>query len=354
MGKASDSTLKTKKTGAARRRSNGGVRIQEVAKLAGVGAMTVSRAINNPSTVSPEKRKAIEAAIKKTGYVPNFMAGSLRSNRSKIIAVLNPTMKTSIFSDLTQGMWDVLQPEGYQLLLGSTSYSLDREEQLVRAFLSQQADGVVLTAIDHTPACRALLRENDIAVVETFDLAENPIDMVVGFSAFDAAAEMAAYLAGQGYRKIGLIAAPGAADKRAKRRIDGFTKGLKEAGLGLLKRRRYDVSDLTTRAGADAIGVMMAKNPDVDAIFCTNDLLAVGAVMECQRRGWDVPSRVAIAGFGDIDIASVLHPRLTTVRLSGYDMGVKTARLLLAKLGGEPVPEKTIDMGFEIIRRESA
>ena len=330
------------------------MRIGEVAKLAGVGAMTVSRAINNPSAVSPAKLRSIEAAIKKTGYVPNLMAGSLRSNRSKIIAVLNPTMRTSIFSDLTQGMWDVFQPQGYQLLLGSTAYSIDREEQLVRAFLSRQADAIVLTAVDHTPACRNLLRNNDIAVVETFDLADDPIDMVVGFSAYDAAAEMAAYLARRGYKKIGLIAAPGAADKRAKRRVDGFVDGLKGEGLSLSKRLRHDVEELSVSAGADAIGIMIAHNPDVDAVFCTNDLLAVGAVLECHRRGWAVPARVAIAGFGDIDIASVLHPRLTTVRLSGYDMGVKTAEMLLNRLSDNAVTEKVVDMGFEIVRRESA
>ncbi|MEM8987602.1 MAG: LacI family DNA-binding transcriptional regulator [Pseudomonadota bacterium] len=335
-------------------RKRGHVRIEDVAKVAGVGAMTVSRALNQPHTVSAEKRKLVADAIRKTGYVPNLVAGSLASSRSKIIAVINPAMRTSIFSDMTQGMWDVLEKEDYQLLLGSTDYSQRREDKLIRTFISRRVDGLVLTGASHSKSSRRQLENNNITVIETFDLPADPIDMVVGFSAFEAAAEMARLAGAWGYKNPGIITAPKTTDNRTQRRIDGFISGLKDVKLRLKKKSVCEAQALTMKAGGAALEQLLAADPTIDIVLCTNDILAVGALLACQRNGWSSPERVAVTGFGDIEIADQLSPSLTTVRVRGYEMGQRIGELMLARLQGDVAQAHICDMGFEIIRRQSA
>ena len=336
------------------RRKSSRVRIEEVAKLAGVSVMTVSRAINNPDAVSAEKRAAIQDAIKKTGYVPNLMAGSLRANKSKIIAVLTPLIKTSVFADIVQGMSDVLDKEGYQILIGSTAYSLEREEQLVRAFLGRRVDGVVMAGVTHTEETRKMLQSEDIAVIETVDLAERPIDMTVGCSTFNAASDVARYLTDMGYKNIGMITPPAELAERVRPRTEGFVSGLRDAGAPLDKDRQFETIELSMSAGAKALERLLQKQPDTDAVFCTADTLAIGAILACQRNGWDAPGRIAVVGFGDIEIAADISPSLTTIRIKGYEIGQMSAKLLLKKLHGEKIDDPYCDIGYELIRRESA
>ncbi len=335
-------------------RGSARVRIEDVASAAGVSAMTVSRALNRPDLVSAEKRKIIADAVKKTGYVPNLVAGNLASNRSQIIAIINPTLRTSIFSDLTQGMWDILGPQGYQLLMGSTDYSRRREDKLIKTFIGRQVDGLVLTGVSHSAVSRMALQKNNISVIETFDLPEDPIDMVVGFSAFDAAAEMGRLVAEWGYRNPAIITAPTTTDNRTQRRLDGFLQGLRKAKLKVKKRSICEADDISIEAGGDAFGRLHDLREDHDIVLCTNDILAVGALLAAQRHGYKIPNDVAITGFGDIEIAKSLNPALTTVRVRGYDIGRKIGALFLERLSTKSPQSPICDMGVEILRRESA
>ena len=133
-----------------RSRGRGTTRMEEVARLAGVSAITVSRALNKPDKVAEGTREAIWRAIEATGYIPNQLAGSLASNRSRTIGVIVPTIVNSIFADKVQGMTDVLGKAGYQLLLANSGYSLDLEADLVAAFLAQRPSGLVLTGVTHS------------------------------------------------------------------------------------------------------------------------------------------------------------------------------------------------------------
>jgi LacI family gluconate utilization system Gnt-I transcriptional repressor len=163
------------------------MRMEDVARLAGVSAITVSRALRHPEKVANETRDRITSAIRTLGYVPNLTAASLASNRSGIIAAIIPTVTNSIFADTVQGMSDRLRREGYQLLLGNTGYSVEEESALVSAFLARRPDGIILTGARHTPTTREMLADANLPVVETWDLAVEPIDMMVGFSNFEAA-----------------------------------------------------------------------------------------------------------------------------------------------------------------------
>ena len=335
-----------------RSRAHGTVRIEEVARLAGVSAITVSRVLNTPAKVAEKTRKAVWEAIERTGYIPNQLAGSLASNRSRTIGVIIPTVVNSIFADKVQGMTDVLSREGYQLLLANSGYSLEVEAQLVAAFVAQRPSGLVITGVTHAERTRSLLARAGIPVVETWSLSSEPIDMLVGFSNEDAAYAMVRHLAGLGYRKIALVSAPVADNDRAASRVEGYRKAVRELGLACDPRLEREAS-FSLRNGALALQELLAEHRGIEAVFFANDILAAGALLECQRRGLRVPGDIGIAGFDDVDLAAEIVPGLTTVRIPRYEIGARAAALILDRIAGREPSENVIDLGFEIVTRGS-
>lgn len=327
-------------------------RIQDVAKAAGVSAITVSRALREPERVAQRTRAAVLQAIERLGYVPDLVAGALASRKSRVVGAVVPTIAGAMFADTVQGMSDALRDEGYQLLLGAHGYDLAAEQSLVQAFLGRRADGLILTGAQHAPGTRRLLAAAAVPVVETWDLGRNPLDMTVGFSNFRAAKAMAEHLVARGYRRIAFVSGPLRGYDRSRARRDGFRAGLARGPARFLELHVPGPTGM--RAGAEAIAALLARDPEVDAAFFVNDVMAAGALMECQRRGWAVPQRVAIAGFGDFEVAAATSPALTTVRISGYEIGRRAALMLAARLAGRDVGPRTVDLGFEVVARESA
>ena len=156
--------------------------LEDVASVAGVAPITVSRALRSPERVAAATRAKIDAAVKQVNYIPNLVAGSLASNRTRTVAVIIPTLANSIFTEVLQGMDDVLGPERYQVIVGNSNYSVTEEEKLVAAFLARQVDGLVLTGSSHGERVRAMLSSHPVPVVETWSTPQAPIDMSVGFS----------------------------------------------------------------------------------------------------------------------------------------------------------------------------
>jgi LacI family gluconate utilization system Gnt-I transcriptional repressor len=327
-----------------------GIRMEDVAELAGVTIMTVSRAINTPEKVAPGTRERIEKAIAKVGYVPNLAASSLASKRSRIVAAIVPTISNSTFADTVRGLSDTLATEGYQLLLGQTGYDEAREEALVFALLGRHVDGVVLTGVRHSKALVKRLRSLRIPVVETWDLTDTPIDMVAGFSNFDAGREIGRYLLGKGHRCLGFSGGEG---DRTDSRLEGLRSAMKSTRGARLVTAVLPVGT-TFRTGREALRLLLEKESALDAIFFANDAVAVGALMECQRRGIRVPRDLAIVGFTDLDIASEIEPGLTTVHVRSHDIGVEAARMLLMRFKAETVEQPIRDLGFALVKRASA
>jgi LacI family gluconate utilization system Gnt-I transcriptional repressor len=335
-----------------RSRGRGTIRIEEVARLAGVSAITVSRALNIPGKVAEETRKAIWEAIEKTGYIPNQLAGSLASNRSRTIGVIIPTIVNSIFADKVQGMTDVLGKEGYQLLLANSGYSLEVEAELVASFVAQRPSGLVITGTTHAERTRSLLARAGIPVVETWSIGSSPIDMLVGFSNEDAAYAMIRSLAELGYRKIPLVSAPTTDNDRAEGRVKGYRRAVRDLGLADDRRLERQVS-FSLRNGAEALSELLAEHKGIDAVFFANDILAAGGLLECQRRGIQVPDDLGIAGFDDVDLAAETVPGLTTVRIPRYEIGARAAAMILERIAGRQPKQTAIDLGFEIVWRGS-
>ena len=333
----------------------------EVARLAGVSKMTVSRLLANPASVAGETGERIQAAIERLDYVTDRVAGSLSSRRTGFIATVLPTLTNTNFADSAHGLTDALRPEGYQLSIGYTMYDMQEEERIVRALLARRPEALVLAETMHTRATTQLLMGAGIPIVEIWERPDRPIDHAVDFANLEVGRAAARYLIEQGHRRIAAIGPAGdgpVVDHRAMRRLDGFAAMLREAGLSADLVTRQGVTPFSFTQGADAMGQLLERTRAMTAVFAVSDLSAVGAVTECQRRGISVPDDLSIMGFGDFEIGRVCVPSLTTIRVDARGIGLETGRLILEMLGAATPPAQIVrpaalDLGFEIIERQS-
>ncbi|CAI8698180.1 LacI family DNA-binding transcriptional regulator [Burkholderia cepacia] len=331
--------------------------MSDVARLAGVSKMTVSRVLAGHS-VAAETRERVCKAIDQLGYVADAAAGALSSGRSEFVAVLVPSLSSSNFSDTVRGLTDALEPHGLQLLLGDTDYDLEREERLVRSMLRHQPRCIALTGAQHTDATRKVLQRSAIPVVEMWDLPTHPIDTAVGFSNVRAARAMVRHLAGQGYRRIGFLGGASELDRRGLDRLKGYQSEIKALGLCEPRVVRLGESPITMSHGGPAMAALLEMWPDTDAVMCVSDMSAFGAIMECHRRGLSVPADMAVAGFGNFEVATCCHPTITTVSVDAYGIGLRTGEALLAALqareNGERIESQSVRIDYTIVARESA
>lgn len=325
-------------------------RIEDVAAAAGTTAITVSRALRQPDKVAPETRRRILAAVEALGYIPNLSASALASRRSGIMALVVPTIANSVFAETVDGFSEVAGRAGFQILLGQGTYSAEAEHRLLTALAGRQPDALARIGIVRHDETRALLRRTRIPMAETWDLTDEPIDLVVGFSNRGAGHAMTRHLIQRGRRSIAYI---GSDDDRAAARRRGYADALEEAGLQPAAPD-IRVNEITYGAGRRALRALLQLAPKADAAFFANDVLAVGALLECRKIGLAVPDQLAVAGLGDFEIAQELTPALTTVRIPSHRIGAHAAELLLARIAGEAIDHRVVDLGFEIVERESA
>ena len=327
----------------------------DVARIAGVSKMTVSRALTGGG-VSDATRARIMAAIEAVDYVPDAGAGALSSGRSSFVAVLVPTLANSNFAETVRGLSDGLAGAGLQVLLGYTDYSLEREAEVVRAMLRHRPEAVVLTGGDHLKTTRDALSRSPALVVETWDLPRDPLGMVVGFSNAAAAGKMVRHLAARGYRRIGFIGGASGRDLRGHDRRAGYTRAIARLKLGEPRIVDHGEPPIGPSHGAEAMALLMQRWPDTDAVLCVSDLAAMGAIAACHRNGWAVPGRVAVAGFGDFEVAASCWPSLTTVEVDPRGIGHRSATLLLDALGGSGPNARTTRAvtSVRIVSRDSA
>ncbi len=336
----------------------GAVTMQTVARMAGVSAMTVSRALKSDASVSQETRERVLEIVRQVGYVPDATARVFATRRSGFIAALVPSLNNSNFSDTVHGMSEAFDAAGLQMLLGDTEYSLSREEDLIRAFLQRRPEAIVLTGGAHSEGTRKLLRSADIPIVETWDLPKEPLGDVVGFSNEEAGAAIVRHLHARGRRRIGFVGGKSSFDTRGSQRRAGFKKAARALGIPGDRVVLAGHSPVSMTQGPEALAAMLARWPDVDAIVCVSDLSAFGALAECQRRGIAVPERIAIAGFGDFEVARCCHPRLTTVAFDCAGIGRKAAEAALAALEARARNEirapATVRIPFRVVAGETA
>jgi LacI family gluconate utilization system Gnt-I transcriptional repressor len=273
------------------------------------------------------------------------------------VAALIPSINNSNFADTARGLTDALQGTGLQLLLGYTDYSVEKEEELIESMLRRRPEAIVVTGGRHTERGRQLLEKSRIPVVETWDLPKKPVRHVVGFSNAEACAALVKHLYAEGYRKIAFIGGTTNRDTRGADRRAGYEAAMAELKLAESRVISFGTPPISMQQGGEAIARLIEQWPEVEAAVCVSDLSAFGAVMECNRRKWKIPERIAIAGFGDFEVSRCCYPAITTVGVHCYDIGNRAGDLILRAIDGErrgrPAATETIITPYEVIARES-
>lgn len=326
-----------------------GTTVKDVARVAGVSPITVSRALTAPDRLAAKTLERVRGAIRQTGYVPNLLAGGLRSARSKLVAAVVPTITGPVFLDTIQGLTDALDARGYQLMLGQGGYRDSREDALIDAIIGRRPSGIVLTGMMHSAAARRRLVASGIPVVETWDLTPRPIDMMVGFSHERIGEAVAAFLHAGGRRRLAIISGD---DPRAQRRKDGFVAKARALGLRDVPVE-WVPAPTTLASGRAGLERLLEAHRGIDAVAASSDLLALGILLQARAIGLAVPDKLAIVGLGDLSLLAGMTPAITTVRIDGPRMGRIAANCIIERAEGREVAQRVIDVGFSLVERET-
>lgn len=340
------------------RRGMGWATMADVAREAGVSLMTVSRVYKRPESVSPRTRDNVLQAGARLGFLPNSVAGNLASGKTNMIGIVVPSLRNSNNATSIQGMADYLRQASYHFMIANTGYSLEDETAVVKAFIQRRPDGIVLTGTRHGQETIDLLKAAGVPVVETWETKGPFLDMATGFRNYEAARDITAHLIGRGYRKIGYIDYPAIGLTRYIERLAGLKDELEAAGLPsnqiVSPLEAQDLYQDASSFRGGAVGLQMLQGKyEIDAVLCASDILAVGALFECQRQGIAVPGQMAVAGFGDFEIASEVHPGLTTIRTNGYQIGWNAAEMLVQRILQPDADIPLRDVGYELVTRGS-
>lgn len=335
-----------------RRRASGRTTLSDVARAAGVSPITASRALRGERGVAQDLVQRVKDAAQQLGYVPDPAARALASQRSVQVPVLVPLLSNALFVDVLDAVHRTLFPHGYQALIGVTHYDPVEEEQLLRTYLAHRPAGLLVTGFDRTEAARQLIAASGVPCVHLMEMTSAPGVYCVGFSQQDAGHAMTAHLLERGRRRVAFVAAQ--LDPRTMQRAEGYRRCLRAAGLYDPRLELLSPEPSSIRLGGELLQELLRTRPEVDAVFFCNDDLAQGGLLAAQRLGLAVPGRVAIAGFNDLAGSDQMPPPLTTVRTPRSAIGEASARMLLALMKGEAPVQNSVDLGFELMARESS
>ncbi|HBE9179907.1 TPA: LacI family DNA-binding transcriptional regulator [Serratia fonticola] len=324
-----------------KRRSTGRVTLADVAQLAGVGTMTVSRALRTPEQVSDKLREKIESAVSELGYLPNLAASSLASASSYTIAMVVPSFSESGCADMFAGLQRVLQPAGYQIMLAESQHHIEREETLLETLLSYNLAAAVLLSIEHSENTRQALTAANIPVVEIGAIRTDPIDINIGIDYVAAMYQLTQTVIASGYQNVGLLCA-NQEQWIFQQHLQGWHKALLQNHMSP-HRVINAAQPASFSLGSQQLPEFLLAWPELDALVCASDELACGALYECQRRRIKVPEQLAIVGFGNSEVSQVCQPPLTTMTVPHKEIGIQAGKALLARLNDQPwQPEGSI------------
>ena len=295
------------------------VTINQVAKMAGVSTATVSRALNKPDTVSEAVKKKIERIIKKIGYIPNAGARSLMLKRTGSIGVIVPTLDNAIFAQGLEEFQRQLSQSGYQMLVASTNYDPEIENQQMRNLLLQGVEGIAMFGSSQKLELIRLLRTRKLPYIHIGTL-DTPLNGVE-------------YLVQVGHRNFGMIAGKTENNDRARDRVDGVVELLKRNRISLKKESIIEVPYQIQDARI-ALKKLLQINPSISAVVCGNDVLAIGALLEAQSQGIKIPHQCSILGFDNLELSRHIQPSLSTIHIDAIGMWSKAAHHLMSQING--------------------
>ena len=309
------------------------VTINQVAKIAGVSTATVSRALNKPDTVSEAVKKKIERIIKRIGYIPNAGARSLMLKRTGSIGVIVPTLDNAIFAQGLEEFQRQLSQSGYQMLVASTNYDPEIENQQMRNLLLQGVEGIAMFGSSQKLELIRLLRTRKLPYIHIGTL-DTPLNgYAAGFDNKKAIQLGVEYLVQVGHRNFGMIAGKTENNDRARDRVDGVVELLKRNRIFLKKESIIEVPYQIQDARI-ALKKLLQINPSISAVVCGNDVLAIGALLEAQSQGIKIPYQCSILGFDNLELSRHIQPSLSTIHIDAIGMWSKAANHLMSQING--------------------
>lgn len=324
--------------------------LADVARAAGVSTATVSRCLNDPDRVVEGTRSKVMDAVRELGYSPNFGARALAAKRTNTIGAIIPTMENAIFARGLQAFQEELREHGITMLVASSSYRADLEEEQIRTLAARGADGLLLIGYHRDPKIYEFLRRQGIPVLVAWVYDPDSAVPTVGFDNYSAMKALAEKVISLGHSRVGIITADQSSNDRARERVRAITDAMSEAGhrSGIsIEETTYGISQ-----GAEAFERLMTVQSPPTVVMCGNDVLAVGAIGRAKEMGLDVPGDVSVTGFDDIEIATVTSPPLTTVHVPHKRMGKEAARRLI-ELVGEAAPQPSVRLETTLSLRDS-
>lgn len=327
--------------------------MHDVASRAGVSQMTVSRVMNRKGYISDEVRKKVEAAAQEIGYVQNRLANGLRSEKTRLVAVVLPSLGNTVFTDVLSGITDAVTQQGFRSVFGVTEYYQDYENELVLDLLSWRPFGIVLAGLEHTDQTRNAIKASGIRIAEIMDIDGLPMSVAFGLSQKRAGQVTAQYMLEKGHRRFAYIGSLGGRDLRASKRLAGFFETITQAGATLISE---DISQLPSSMaeGRRMTAEVLSRAVKPDAIYYANDDLAAGGIMHCIANNIKIPEDIALAGFNGLPFLEAFPIQLTTVRTPRYEMGQRAGQFLVdSDQNSYTATENSIDLGFELIQGET-
>lgn len=330
--------------------------IKDIAKKLGLSPSTVSRALNDHPDISSETKGLVRQTAVALDYHPNSIAQSLQSKRSNIIGVVVPQVKHMFFAEIIAGITDITYDAGYTVMICQSNDDYKREELNLKALISQRVAGLLISISQSTNGCAHFnpLIKRGIPLV-FFDRVSDKIEASkVVVNDFEGAFEAVEYLIQKGYRRIAHLGGPDFLNI-SQDRCKGYAAALKKHGLPFDDRMVLHAG-LNEEHGREGMARLLEQAPEMpDAVFCVDDPVAIGAYSYLRSEGLSIPGDVALVGFSDDPIASLIDPPLTTVRQPAYDIGRRAIELLLEQLkSGEEdqIPRQEM-LKTELVIRQS-
>jgi len=326
--------------------------LQDVAEYASVSTATVSRCINSPEKVKQKLRDKVLAAIATLGYTPHGAARALASRRSYTIGAVVPTIGGDIFSSALHHLQKGITKQGFTLLLASNNYSLEEEYREVKSLLSKGLDGLVLIGNLHSVQLYELLASEKIPFVNLWTWQAQSQYSCIGFNNRSAAKVIASHLFALGHRKVGVVTGNLLDNDRAMQRLQGIQEYFAEQGYAIASHRIVECRYSALEA-RDAVIELLVQEPQISAVICGNDILAIGALSAARRLKIAVPSALSISGFDNLEITAELYPGLSTIDVPARAMGKLAATYLLDCIQKNSFEVKHIELATELIIRQT-
>ncbi len=329
------------------------MKMSDIAKLAGVSKATVSRVINNSQNVSSELKSKVEKVLNETGYKPNLLAQELATNKTNMIGIVLPNIGIDTFSSITEGITDILDSKGYNVLLANSNESIDKEIEYIKIFNRKQVDGIIIFPVDITEEHIETIKSVKVPVVVMGQENKNLEVSSVLYDDLNAVKDITELMIRNGHKKIAYIGIDDRRESIGKLRRIGYIEAMKSYQIAI-QDKYIQIGSLSISSGYESMKCIIDRNKELPtAVVAATDRVAIGAMNYLKEKNIKIPEEVSVVGIDNMEISSIIEPKLTTVNFDYKKSGEKAAEMILNKIELKSMDKERYVLGYDIIRRKS-